>query len=121
MKGLLFSVLLTASAIANASAIPAIDGNYCKDDVFNYVAMRFGPETQITKSFKVNGSGVITHYIWFQVDACEGDIVAVFRGEGWQCSSPQYGSRTQLLTYVYARSESCKQFIPGDDYTDLYQ
>lgn len=121
MNGLLFSVLFTISAIANASAIPAIDGNYCKDDVYNYVAMRFGTKTQITKMFRINGSGVITHYIWFQVDACQGDIVAVFRGEGWQCSSAQYGTRIQLLTYVYAHSESCQQFIPEDDYTELYQ
>lgn len=121
MKGLLFSLLLTVPAFANASALPAIDNNYCRDDVYNYVALRFGPDTQITKQFRIGGNGTITHYIWFQVDACEGDIVAVFRGEGWQCTCAQYGSRIQLLTYVYARSESCKQWIPSDDFTDLYQ
>jgi len=120
MKGLLFSILF-ATSIANAQSIPVESGDYCKDDIANYVALRFGPETKITKMFHIGGSGVITHYYWYQVDACEGDIVGVFRGEGWQCQSAQYGSRTQLLTYTYARSESCRQFIPGDDFVDLYQ
>ncbi len=121
MRGLLIAICFAISFSAYAKRIPAIDNNYCKDDVYNYVAYRFGPETQIIKMFRISGSSGMTHYIYFQVDACEGDIIAAFTGEGWQCTTAQHGTqRTQFLNYVYTLSESCHQYIHGDDRIDLY-
>lgn len=120
MKSLLFALILSASTFAHAAPIPFDHDNYCKDDVYNYVASRFGPETQITKIFKVSGTSGMTYYYYFQVDACDGDIIAAFTGEGWQCAHPQHGQRVQFLNHVYTLSESCNQFIPYDEYPDLY-
>lgn len=121
MKSLLFALILSASTFAHAAPIPFDHDNYCKDDVYNYVASRFGPETQITKIFKVSGTSGMTYYYYFQVDACDGDIIAAFTGEGWQCTTAQHGTqRTQFLNYVYTLSESCHQYIHGDDRIDLY-
>ncbi len=121
MKALWLSILFLISGLsAHADRIPAYNDDYCVDDVIHYVEMRFGTEAQITKLFHVNGSITLTHYFYFHVDRCEGDIIAVYRGEGWQCVHPQYGKRVQFLNHVYTLSESCKQFIPYDEYPDLY-
>lgn len=121
MKFWLFAFLFAMSTAAWASGpLPIEHENYCRDDVYNYVAFRFGPEVQITKIFHISGPIGMTHMYYFQVDVCEGDIIAVFHGEGWQCVEAQYGRRVQLLTRVYTLSTSCRRFMPFEEFPDLY-
>lgn len=121
MKQLIVLLFLFTSFSAHTKPIERVDENYCIDDVYNYVMMRFGPEVQITKLFHVRGPIGMTHHIYFQVDACEGDIIATFHGEGWQCITAQYGKRVQLLTRVYTLAESCHVYIPEEEFPDLYR
>lgn len=122
MKALIVFLLFscTASALTQNDVLTSVRGNYCQDEVLRFVAKRFGPEVQITKIFHVLAIGGMTQYVFFQLNICDGDFTASFRGDMWQCINPQTGDRTQFLNQVFTWSESCREVFPENEYPLIF-
>lgn len=114
---LLCSFVIFSGSTASAGLfdkVPTKSGNYCKDEVTEYMAKNFrgAKVTEVNKS-----GGGLEWAMWVVTDACpNGNLVFEFRGiEGYNCTMAQYGSRTRFLRYVWSTGE-CESILKGTDY-----
>jgi len=126
MKGLFSSTLALVGSLvilfgsgANANAgifdrVPSKTGNYCKDEVYEFMERRF-PEAKVTSLEKIGGG---TQWeMWMRTSACpDGYLVFVFNGiEGFNCTMGQYWRRTYFMRQVWAYG-SCESVLPSPEY-----
>lgn len=109
----LVSVIGASQAQASWERIPSKSGSFCKDDINDFFEARF-PGEKITSMDKF-GSGR-GWAIWARTTVCSGYLVFDFNGiEGYECTMPQYGSRTVWLRRVWGYG-GCSSVMPHDEY-----
>lgn len=111
------SLTVLSGSLANAGIfdrVPSKTGNYCKDEVYEFMERRF-PEVKVLSLEKVGGG--IQWEMWMRTSACpHGYLVFAFNGiEGFNCTMGQYGSRTYFLRQVWAYG-SCESLLPHPEY-----
>lgn len=113
---LFIGLILTMSHLAMAfpEHIPSPHGNYCEDDVVDFINHRFGPNVEIKKVFK-EGVDFDFRY-WAITNMCDGYFAfEMARIPAWDCRTAQYGSRTKMIRMVWALGE-CKNLMPKTEY-----
>jgi len=123
LKSFIFLLLFfssAASALTQSDVLSSIHGNYCQDEVHRFVKKRFGPDVRVTRMFHVVAIGGMTHYVYFQLNICDGVFGASFRGDMWQCVSPQSSDRTQFMIQVFLLSGTCGSNFPQNEYPLIF-
>ena len=114
----MFLLPLLAMAIhqTQAQPLPAKDGNYCIDDIYQYIEQKFQASNQIKETKRISASAGATWYYYVKVGFCSGYLVMDMGSKDSSiCTNPQYGERIQTIERVYATGD-CEQYLPEDDY-----
>lgn len=118
--GLMLAAMMLVSLKASAQPIPAKDGNYCMEDLLQYIQQKFHSIDGIDHIVKISASSGDNWYYYITMKFCAGNIVLDMNAvPGGDCTNPQYGAHTQFLSRVYA-TYGCQKYIPEDEFPDLY-
>lgn len=108
-------VSLSFSAQAGFEYIPTESGNYCKDQVTNFIYNYFGDNVQIEKMHKIKSGGPgASIAFWVKTNLCDGYIVGETMSQP-SCGTPHYGFVPAYVIRFWGYNK-CHKLIKNDIY-----
>ena len=102
-----------ASRAMGVHFIPSRHGDYCRDEIYDYVARRFGPRAKVGQIIKSDQEKRWS--IWAKMSFCSGFLVfEYFPGDYWStCQQGRYGSVNPRLMEVWGDGD-CLRYVRMD-------
>lgn len=103
---LVFLATPSAHAKFKFNKIPSRTGDYCKDEIIEFLEHKYGAQVQVEQMHRL----IQTTHIIAKTNLCSNWMEFHFRGDDISCQSTQYGSRTRYMTHGFGFGD-CKPLV----------
>jgi len=107
----LATLLILISSAAYAGPIPTDTGDYCKDQIIDYMRTQFGDEVEFYNWERMKQGRSGDYLYWFNSNVCDSEIYVTVPVSSGACKTVHYWYVPLHVHTIYAEG-NCRDLIP---------